>query len=285
MERLFFEEKIQATPHQVWKTLWDDATYRKWTAVYSPGSHAVSDWREGSRIHFIGPEGTGMYSDIETLLPEKTMKFRHLGEMKNFKELDPVEGESWSGAIEQYDLEELEDGTLLKLMLDTTNDFAGYFREKCPQALARLRSLTETGGSGKITVSSKLANTSPEAAWKTLTTPENIKEWNAANDEWHCPESHADLKPGGKFSHTMAAKDGSASFDFAGTYTIVDPPSRLAYTLDDGRTVIVDLVKEEDDVFIVQQFEVEDTAPVAMQQAGWQAILDNFARHAEKAKE
>lgn len=37
----------------------------------------------------------------------------------------------------------------------------------------------------------------------------------------------------------------------------------------------------ETSVRVVEQFEAENQNPVAMQQAGWQAILDNFKRYTE----
>ena len=43
------------------------------------------------------------------------------------------------------------------------------------------------------------------------------------------------LTVGGKFTSTMAAKDGSFSFDFSGIYTEVKPNEIINYTMDDGR--------------------------------------------------
>ena len=46
----------------------------------------------------------------------------------------------------------------------------------------------------------------------------NVMNWNNASDDWYCPKAENDLKEGGKFAFTMAAKDGSFSFDFGGDF-------------------------------------------------------------------
>ena len=82
MTVLHFTIKINATPEKVWDVLWTDATYRKWTSVFSEESHAISDWNEGSTIQFIGPGNNGMYGIIQKKIPNTQMVFKHLGELK-----------------------------------------------------------------------------------------------------------------------------------------------------------------------------------------------------------
>mgnify|MGYP000923945905 CR=1 FL=1 len=54
-----------------------------------------------------------------------------------------------------------------------------------------------------------------EEVWRAYVTPADIKQWNAASDDWHTTASTVDLRVGGKFSSRMEAKDGSFGFDFA----------------------------------------------------------------------
>ena len=56
--------------------------------------------------------------------------------------------------------------------------------------------------------------------WRAYTTPEDIKQWNAASDDWHTTDASVDLRVGGSFSSRMEAKDGSMGFDFAGPILI-----------------------------------------------------------------
>ncbi len=119
-------------------------------------------------------------------------------------------------------------------------------------------------------------------AWRAFTDPEHVMEWNFPAPEWHCPAASNELERGGKFCYTMAARDGSASFDFSGVYEVVDAPFELRTLLDDGRHVIVEFEPEPGGgTRIVQRFEPENIHPEDFQQAGWQAILDNYAKHVE----
>lgn len=117
--------------------------------------------------------------------------------------------------------------------------------------------------------------------WDCWTLPEHIVNWNFASSDWHCPKASNDLRQDGKFSYTMAAKDGSVSFDFEGQYTEVILQQHIAYSLADGRQVQVDFIAEGDATKVIETFDPEHVNPAAMQQAGWQAILDNFKKHVE----
>lgn len=121
-----------------------------------------------------------------------------------------------------------------------------------------------------------------DRVWKYWNTPEDIECWNAASPDWHCPKAQNDLRSGGRFVYTMAARDGSVSFDFAGVYTIVKYHELIRYTLEDGRQVSVSFSSQGNRTEIVEIFEAEGTHSVEMQQAGWQAILNNFKKFTER---
>jgi uncharacterized protein YndB with AHSA1/START domain len=121
-----------------------------------------------------------------------------------------------------------------------------------------------------------------QTAWSLWTEPAHIMQWNAASDDWHTPRAMVDLWEGGTFRSRMEAKDGSTGFDFEGTFTEVIPQQRLAYTMDDGRTVSVEFEDRDGSTHITETFDAEEENSVEMQRQGWQAILDNFKRHAER---
>lgn len=134
----------------------------------------------------------------------------------------------------------------------------------------------------KIVISTKVV--APlEKVWRFWTQPEHIKNWNFASNDWHCPEASNDLKVGGSFSYTMAAKDGSASFDFEGTYDGVEMLQRIAYTISDGRAVEVTFNETNGLVEVTETFEPEGMNPEEMQRGGWQAILDSFKSYVENS--
>jgi uncharacterized protein YndB with AHSA1/START domain len=114
--------------------------------------------------------------------------------------------------------------------------------------------------------------------WHAYTTPEDIKQWNTASEDWHTTQSSVDLREGGAFSSRMEAKDGSFGFDFAGTYTKIIPYQLIEYSFGD-RHGVVEFVQENEGVTVRVTFDAETTHPEAQQRQGWQAILNNFAKH------
>ena len=129
----------------------------------------------------------------------------------------------------------------------------------------------------KITVSALIAAPINEV-WRAYTSPEDIQQWNAASDDWHTTTSSVDLRVGGQFSSRMEAKDGSFGFDFAGVYTKVEAPHVLEYSFGE-RSASVVLAESAQGVTLSITFDSEATHPEDQQRAGWQSILDNFARH------
>ena len=132
----------------------------------------------------------------------------------------------------------------------------------------------------KITIET-VVNAPINKVWDAWNTPADITQWNSAQDDWHTTNAAVDLREGGKFSSRMEAKDGSQGFDFEGTYTRVEPGKRIEYRMSDDREVAVEFVERADGVLVKETFDTENENSAEMQRAGWQAILDNFARHVE----
>ncbi|WNR44074.1 SRPBCC family protein [Paenibacillus roseipurpureus] len=120
-----------------------------------------------------------------------------------------------------------------------------------------------------------------DRVWAYWTEPAHITKWNQASEDWHAPFAENDLQVGGKFITRMEAKDGSFGFDFGGVYDEVKHHEVIAYTIGDGRKVNITFHSEGNATKIVETFDAETMNPVEMQQAGWQAILDNFKKYAE----
>ncbi len=120
-----------------------------------------------------------------------------------------------------------------------------------------------------------------EKVWKMWNAPEHITKWATGSPDWHTPYAENDLRVGGKFLSRMSAKDGSASFDFIGTYDDVQTHKTIAYTMEDGRTAKINFTITGKSVKIVETFEAETENIPEMQRAGWQMILNNFKKHVE----
>ena len=131
----------------------------------------------------------------------------------------------------------------------------------------------------KITVET-LVKAPIEKVWSAYVTPADIKQWNTASDDWHTTQSTVDLRAGGNFSSRMEAKDGSFGFDFAGTYTRILPQQLIEYSFGE-RTGVVEFLGGTGGVTVRSTFDAESEHPLEMQRQGWQAILNNFAKHVE----
>ncbi|MDA6070944.1 SRPBCC family protein [Flavobacterium sp. AC] len=132
-----------------------------------------------------------------------------------------------------------------------------------------------------ITVQSTI-NASIDKVWEFWTLPEHITKWSFASPEWHTPYAENDLREGGKFKSTMAAKDSSMSFDFGGEYTLIEKNKTIEYVLEDGRKVKIDFEATPNGVEVTQRFDPETQNPEEMQRGGWQAIMNNFKSYVEQ---
>jgi len=138
----------------------------------------------------------------------------------------------------------------------------------------------ETADKTAITVEATV-NAPIETVWESWTKPEHITQWCHASDDWHAPYADNDAQTGGKFKTTMAAKDGSFSFDFEGVYSNVAQYSLIEYGLGDGRKVKIEFLGDGDTTKVTETFDPETQNPIEMQRGGWQAILNNFKKYTE----
>ncbi len=120
-----------------------------------------------------------------------------------------------------------------------------------------------------------------EKVWEMYTEPEYVTQWNHASDDWHSPHAENDLRPGGKFTYRMEAKDGSFGFDFSGIYDQVEEHKLITYSMEDGRKVSTQFKGDGATSEVIVTFDAETENPEEMQRQGWQAILNNFKKLVE----
>ncbi|MFZ9980892.1 MAG: SRPBCC domain-containing protein [Cyclobacteriaceae bacterium] len=122
--------------------------------------------------------------------------------------------------------------------------------------------------------------------WDYWTTPAHIIHWNFASEDWHCPKAENNLIKNGSFCYTMAAKDGSAQFDFKGQYQSIEPMKTIEYIIEDGRRVRIEFeILNEAMTTVSEHFEPEQIHSEELQKQGWQAILNQFKKYAESVRE
>ena len=138
----------------------------------------------------------------------------------------------------------------------------------------------ETVEKTKITVTTTI-KAPVDKVWRCFNEPRHIVRWNHASDDWHSPLAENDLRAEGRFNYRMEAKDGSAGFNFTGTYTRVEPHHAIDFTLDDNRKVQVTFEQVNGETRVVETFEAEQMHSTDLQKQGWQSILNNFKNYVE----
>jgi uncharacterized protein YndB with AHSA1/START domain len=135
---------INASKQKVWDVLLDDETYRQWTSVFSPGSHAEGGWDEGSKVHFKDGEGRGLVSMVRVHKPAETITFEHIGILdKNTEDLESEEVKKWSGSLESYNVQEKDGRTTLNIEMDITPEYEEYMNTTWGKALELVKQLSE----------------------------------------------------------------------------------------------------------------------------------------------
>lgn len=282
MQKIILSTTINAPKEKVWEVLWDIDAYQAWTKAFNESSTVKTDnWKEGSKLFFLGASGAGMVSEVVANRPNEYMSFRHLGMVKDgVEDTTSEEVKKWAGSLENYTLKEKNGATELTMDMDINDEYKEMFEKMWPAALANIKALAE--GSVKVTITVNAAINAPaDKVWDYWTTPEHIMQWNQASDDWHCPQATNDLRPGGSFSYTMAAKDGSFSFDFGGNIDDLKKNEYIHATLGDGRLWKTYFLSEGNTTTVTEQFEAENLHSLEMQRYGWQAILRNFKKYTE----
>jgi uncharacterized protein YndB with AHSA1/START domain len=147
MENLTFNIDINASPQKVWDMLFTDANYQKWTAVFCEGSHAVTDWKEGSKALFLDRKGSGMVGLIDKAIPNEFLAIKGIGEIiKGIENYDSSSAKMCSDSLEKYTLKNTNAKTLLTVELSGGNfpkDITAFFKDVWPKALDIVKTIAE----------------------------------------------------------------------------------------------------------------------------------------------
>lgn len=149
MQKLHFSKFINAPVEKVWDTMFNNETYRKWTAPFHPGSYYEGSWEQGSEIRFIGPdpetgEKMGMYSRIAENRPHEFVSIEHIGIIKgDVVDTTSDEVKKWAPAFENYTFIEKDGGTEVVIDQDINDEYKAMFEDMWPKALDALKELAE----------------------------------------------------------------------------------------------------------------------------------------------
>jgi len=135
---------INAPREKVWEVLLNDQYTRKWYAEFMPGSHAITDWKEGSRALFVDDSGSGIVGTVIANRTAELLSIEYKGLVKNNKEdYESEVAKEWSGGRETYTL--TGTGTThLDIKCDMDPDMMSIMDPAWDRALNKIRQLSET---------------------------------------------------------------------------------------------------------------------------------------------
>lgn len=141
MEKMKFSIEIDASKEMVWRTLWEDATFRDWADIIDEGMYIDGDLKEGNTIQFRSSvNGYGVSSLVEQFTPNDRASFRHSSDTQEngTKERD----NEWTGGTESYTLTG-DKMTVLTIESDIPPEQKATFTIRMPKALERIKTLAE----------------------------------------------------------------------------------------------------------------------------------------------
>ena len=118
-------------------------------------------------------------------------------------------------------------------------------------------------------------------AW---TSEEVMRRWFHAEHDWETTEAKVDLRLGGAVRVVMRNPHKDAEYGGGGTYTEIDPPTRLAFTWtwdSDGRQTLIELDFLEAGgatTVLLTHRDLVDEESVRDHEDGWTKCLENLGR-------
>jgi len=145
METFKYQTEIDAPAEKVWDILWNEDTYSQWTHFFSPDSQMVTDWKVNGKTYFTdSSKKNGMVSTIDKIEENKYLIFKHLGEMTDgVEDTESEKVKVWSGSIEAYYLEENNGKTILKVEVDSDENYKEMFDNGFTKGLQIIKELSE----------------------------------------------------------------------------------------------------------------------------------------------
>lgn len=156
MQTLRYSQHIDAPREKVWHAMLDEATYREWTAPFSPDpssqGYFEGSWEQGSEIRFLGKdqEGkvSGMLGTITESRPNEHVTITYRGQVINgVEDTESEEAKSMVGSTESYTLADEDGGTRVDVELaggwDMPEDMMAMFQAAWPKALGKLKEIAE----------------------------------------------------------------------------------------------------------------------------------------------
>lgn len=135
---------IDASKEKVWSVLFEDQYARFWYAEFSPGTHAVTNWKQGSKASFIDDKGDGLLGKIVINRPYEKLAIEYQGEVrKGIEDVDSPAAQVVKGGLETYTLTEEKGKILLSIAADMGDDYYDMMYSAWTKALSKIKELAE----------------------------------------------------------------------------------------------------------------------------------------------
>ena len=143
MKEFKFSVEINAAKEKVWKTLWNDTTFRDWAGLIDEGTYIKGVLKEGNDVEFISSvNGYGVTSLVDKFIPNELAFFRHKADTQEAG--SKARDNEWTGTSERYELSEKNGQTTVTLTTQVPPEQEETFKERLPKALARIKELAES---------------------------------------------------------------------------------------------------------------------------------------------
>jgi uncharacterized protein YndB with AHSA1/START domain len=129
-----------------------------------------------------------------------------------------------------------------------------------------------------------------EAVFEAWTSEEVLRRWWYTEDGYETSEAEVDLRVGGAVRVVMRDPTEDVEYGGGGTYTEVDPPTRLAFTWtwdDEPRQTLIEIDFSERDGVTTVRFThrgLWDDEAVRSHEDGWTKLFDRLERTLEAAR-
>lgn len=296
-QTLHFTTTINAPVSRVRSLMLNHPSYEMWTKAFSEWSTYTGSREQWSEIRFHDETWQGMIAKIAESRLHEYVSIQHLWEIGKDNQTTMYEKTSF----ENYTFTDIG-GDATKVDVEMTampDEWVDMFNVMWPKALELLKGICE-GEVVKLTVTTDI-NAPLEKVRDYRNNPTHIVNRCFASDDRCCPRSSNDLQVWGLMVTRMEAKDGSFWFDMTGKYDVVEPMSRVMYTMGEMKEYFLPAGRQVEVLFeevhpdkggaegggfqtrITEHFDAETIHSLEMQVAWWQSILENFKKYVETA--
>ena len=145
MKKLTYKTTINAARNKVWDTMLQPETYKEWAGAAWPDSNYEGEWKAGTNIRFIGPDGSGTLASLLEVRKPEFISAKHIAVLLpgGVEDRESKAAQDWLGIMENYTFKEKDGSTELIVDIETSPSWTKMFDEGWPSALKKLKEICE----------------------------------------------------------------------------------------------------------------------------------------------